>query len=187
MVGWHHRLNGHSLSKLQEMVKDREAWRAAVHGITSWTWLSDWTTTSITSLLCALYHDEELNLTKYFPGGSEDKESACKVGDLGSIPGLGRSPGEESGNPLQYSCLENPMDRGAWRSAIHGVTKSRTQLLKNIASIFQTASTCIFSCVSYTNSGFVFILTIIILQRKKMWPNDLKYLPRERQLANGSM
>ena len=48
-----------------------------------------------------------------FPGGSDGKESACNVGDLGSIPGLGRSPGEGNGNPLQYSCLENPTDRGA--------------------------------------------------------------------------
>ena len=50
---------------------------------------------------------------KGFPGGSEVKASACNAGDLGSIPGLGRSPGEGNGNPLQYSCLENPMDRGA--------------------------------------------------------------------------
>ena len=49
-----------------------------------------------------------------FPDGSEAKASACNVGDLGSIPGSGRSPGEGNGNPLQYSCLENPMDRGAW-------------------------------------------------------------------------
>ena len=49
-----------------------------------------------------------------FPGGSEVKVSACNVGDLGSIPGSGRSPGEGNGNPLQYSCLENPMDGGAW-------------------------------------------------------------------------
>ena len=48
-----------------------------------------------------------------FPGGPEGKASACNVGDLGSIPGLGRSPGEGNGNPLQYSCLENPMDRAA--------------------------------------------------------------------------
>ena len=48
------------------------------------------------------------------PGGSDGKESACNVGDLGSIPGLGRSPGEGNGNPLQYSCLENSVDRGAW-------------------------------------------------------------------------
>ena len=61
-----------------------------------------------------------------FPGGSEGKESACNVGDLGSIPGLGRSPGEGHGNLLQYSCLENPMDQGAWRATVHGVAKSQT-------------------------------------------------------------
>ena len=49
-----------------------------------------------------------------FPGGSDGKASACTVGDLGLIPGSGRSPGEGNGNPLQYSCLENPRDRGAW-------------------------------------------------------------------------
>ena len=63
-----------------------------------------------------------------FPGGSEVKASACNVGDLGSIPGSGRSPGEGNGNPLQYSCLENPMEGGAWRATIPGVTKSRTRL-----------------------------------------------------------
>ena len=59
---------------------------------------------------------------------SEDKASACNAGDLGSIPGLGRSPGEGNGNPLQYSCLENPMDRGAWRATVHGVANSWTRL-----------------------------------------------------------
>ena len=58
--------------------------------------------------------------------------SACNVGDLGSIPGLGRSPGEGNGNPLQYSCLENPMDGGAWWAIVHGVAKSRTQLSKGL-------------------------------------------------------
>ena len=56
------------------------------------------------------------------------KESACNVGDPGSIPGSGRFPGEGNGNPLQYSCLENTMDRGAWWATVHGVTKSWTQL-----------------------------------------------------------
>ena len=56
------------------------------------------------------------------------KASACKAGDPGSIPGLGRSSGEGNGNPLQYSCLENPMDGGAWQDTIRGVAKSRTQL-----------------------------------------------------------
>ena len=55
-----------------------------------------------------------------FPGGAEVKASACNVGDLGSIPGSGRSPGEGNGNPLQYSCLENPKDGGAWWATVHG-------------------------------------------------------------------
>ena len=57
-----------------------------------------------------------------------DEESACNAGDMGSIPGSGRSLGEGNGNPLQYSCLENPMDRGAWRAAVYAVTKSWTRL-----------------------------------------------------------
>ena len=60
-----------------------------------------------------------------FPGGSDGKESACNAGDLGSIPGFGRSPGEGNGNPLQYSCLENSMDRGAWLLT-DGIAKSQT-------------------------------------------------------------
>ena len=63
-----------------------------------------------------------------FPGSSDGKVSACNAGDLGSIPGLGRSPGEGHGNPLQYSCLENPMDRGAWWATVHRVAKSQTRL-----------------------------------------------------------
>ena len=63
-----------------------------------------------------------------FPGGSDDKESACNAGDMGLIPGLGRSPGEGNGYPLQYSYLENSMNIGAWRATVYGVTKSCTQL-----------------------------------------------------------
>ena len=63
-----------------------------------------------------------------FPGSSEGKESACNVGDLDSIPGTGRSPGEGNGNPLQSSCPENPMDRGDWWATVHGVAKRQTQL-----------------------------------------------------------
>ena len=63
-----------------------------------------------------------------FPGSSAGKESACNARDLGSIPGLGRSPGEGQDNPLRYSCLENPMDRGAWQATVHGVAKSQIQL-----------------------------------------------------------
>ena len=61
-----------------------------------------------------------------FPGGSNAKESGCNLRDQGSIPGLGRSPGEGNGSPLQYSCMENPMGRGAWQAAVHGVAKSWT-------------------------------------------------------------
>ena len=62
-----------------------------------------------------------------FPGGSDGKASVYSAGDLGSIPELGRSLGEGNGNPLQYYCLENPMDRGAWWATVRGVAKSRTQ------------------------------------------------------------
>ena len=66
--------------------------------------------------------------TMGFPGGSDGRETACNAGDWGSIPGSGRSPGEGNGNPLQYSCLENPMDGGAWWATVHGVAKSQTRL-----------------------------------------------------------
>ena len=66
--------------------------------------------------------------TPNFPGGSEGKASAYNAEDPGSIPGSGRSSGEGNGNPLQYSCLENPMDRGVWKATVHGVAKSRTRL-----------------------------------------------------------
>ena len=70
---------------------------------------------------------KSLELTLFstgFPGGAEVKASGCKVRDLGSIPGLGRSPGKGNGNPLQYSCLENPMDGGAWWAAVHGLQRA---------------------------------------------------------------
>ena len=63
-----------------------------------------------------------------FPDDSDGKESACNVGNPGLIPGSGRFPGEGNGNPLQYSCLENSMDREAWWSTVHGVANSLTQL-----------------------------------------------------------
>ena len=69
-----------------------------------------------------------INVLPVFPGGSDGKVSACNVRDPGSIPGLGRSPGEGNRNTLQYSCLENPMDGGAWWATVHGVAKSRTRL-----------------------------------------------------------
>ena len=64
-----------------------------------------------------------------FPGGASGKESTCQAGDAaGSIPGSGKSPGGGNGNPLQYSCLGNPMDRGTWWAAVHEVTQRRAQL-----------------------------------------------------------
>ena len=63
-----------------------------------------------------------------FSGSSDGNESGCNAGDLGSIPGLGRSPVGGHGNPLQYSCLENHIERGAWQTTVHGVAKSWTQL-----------------------------------------------------------
>ena len=63
-----------------------------------------------------------------FPGGSDGEESTCSAGEPGVIPGSGRIPGEGNGTPLRYFCLENPMDRGAWRATVHGVAKSRTRL-----------------------------------------------------------
>ena len=63
-----------------------------------------------------------------FPDGLDSKEYTCNAGDLGSVPGLGSSPGEGNGNSLQYACLGNPMDRGVWRATVHGVIKSQTRL-----------------------------------------------------------
>ena len=86
---------------------------------------------SLSLFLNSLFHFTELYIYLYTiknPGGSEIRASASNVGDPGSIPGSGRSPGEGNGNPLQYSCLENPMDRGAWQATVHGVAKSRTWL-----------------------------------------------------------
>ena len=84
-------------------------WQATVHGVAkSWTRLSDF--------------------THSLPGGSDGKEFACNVGELGLIPGLARSPGGGYGNPLQYSCRDNPMDREGWQVTVHGVAKIWTQL-----------------------------------------------------------
>ena len=88
---------------------DRGAWWATVHGV------KELDTTEQLTLL----HLEGV------PGHSVGKETACNAGDPGSLPGLGRSPGEGNGHLLQYSCLENPMDRGAWRATVQGSLRVR--------------------------------------------------------------
>ena len=89
----------------------------------------------ISSLYSIFFHEifqwclkQNFSYTFCFHDGSDGKESACSARDPGLIPGLGRSLGKESGNPLQYSCLENSLDRGAWRASVYRVAKSQTQL-----------------------------------------------------------
>ena len=72
--------------------------------------------------------------TTNFPGSSDGKASAYSAGDLGSIPGSGRSPGEGNGNPLQDSCLGNPMDKGAWQATVHGIAELGTTELTDKSS-----------------------------------------------------
>ena len=79
---------------------------------------------SIPDALDSVVYTLQYLVSRVFPGGSVVKNLPANAGDLGLIPRLGRSPRGGNGNPLQYSCLENPMDRGAWRAAVRGVTKS---------------------------------------------------------------
>ena len=89
-----------------ENLRDGGAWWAAIYGVAqSWTQLKRLSSSSSSSSMSYIMD---------FPGGSDGKASVYNAGDLGSIPGSGRSSGEENGNPLQYYCLENPMDRAAW-------------------------------------------------------------------------
>ena len=97
-----------------------------------WGWFQD--DSNALHLLCTLFllswrmERQPTPVFLVFPGGSDGKEFACNEGDLYSIPGLGRYPGEGNGNPPQYSCLENSMDRGAWQATVHEVTKIWTRL-----------------------------------------------------------
>ena len=123
------------LGGLPELMMDREAWRAEVMGSQSWAWLSDWTKLNWTDNIFSGRHGS-LNLHWERQG---DKETVfflvraslvahwlrihLQYGNMSLILRLRRSPGEGNGYPLQYSCLGNPMDRGAWRATVHGATK----------------------------------------------------------------
>ena len=109
-----------NLSKLWEIVEDRRAWCTAVHGAAE-LGMTEGLNNKPRSKIAWSYRT-----SRGFPGGSDGKESACNAGDPDSIPRSGRSPGEGNGNPLQYSCLENPMDRGVWWATVHGVAKTWT-------------------------------------------------------------
>ena len=142
MAGWHHQLDGHEFE--WELVMDQDVWRAAVPGVTkSWTWLNDWTELNniiVQSLNIITHNFEEKSGIKFWnkcdtfwilqtlylkPKSSyrmnyvhvqlSGKESTCQAGGTSLIPRLGRAPGIRNGNLLQYSCLENSMDRRAWQ------------------------------------------------------------------------
>ena len=96
-----------------EIIREKNGWK--------WQYVLDFVDRKFRELVPPHYFSKKLRsfqmppqICSSFPGGSDGKASACNAGDLGSIPGLGRSPGEGNGNPLQYSCLENSIDRGAW-------------------------------------------------------------------------
>ena len=109
------------------------------------------------------------NLVTQFGLPSEDKESTCNAGDLGSIPGLGRSPGERNGYPLQYSCLENSMDRETWQATVHGVAKSWTWLTLHFLVSQETNS------VSAANNDLV-ICSLLILMLKSIFKDNIQYV-----------
>ena len=91
-----------------------------------WLTLFFWAPKSLQMVIAAMELKDTYSLEVGFPGGSDSKASAHNAGDLGLISGLGRPLGEGNGNPLQYCCLENSMDGGAWWPTVHGVTKSQT-------------------------------------------------------------
>ena len=108
-----------------------------------------------------------------FPHSSVSKESACNAGDLGSIPGLGRSSGEGNDNPLQCSCLENPMDRGAWRATVHGVTRVGHDLM--IKALHNDIYIIMIPCRVFS---FLKILLVLLVHPFPLYPdNPLIFLP----------
>ena len=140
MVGWYHQLNGH---EFEQAPGDGEG-QGSLACCSPWGYKELDTTEQLNNNIVpggfpgssagspgpSPLRRDRLQTPVFlgFLGGSDGKESTSNSGDLGLIPGLGRSPGEGNGNSLQYSCLENPMDRGAWRATVHGVAESQTQL-----------------------------------------------------------
>ena len=107
-----------------------------------------------------------LHISRDFPGGSDGKASAYNAGDLGLIPGSGRSSGEGNGNPLQYSCLENPMDGRAWQATVRGVAKSQTSL-SNFTLPYLT--------LPFRTFLLLFICSVILLFQKMFFYTTLFY------------
>ena len=128
----HSKVNETSISEREHLVKTRRNTQILAH---HWCWGIQNKVDKIGTLTCkpkltlSDWLIRQIFFFLFFAFCCLDgKASACNVGDLGSIPGSGRSPGKGIGNPLQHSCLENPMDGGAWQAIIYGVTKSRTRL-----------------------------------------------------------
>ena len=178
MAGWHHRLDGHEfegtpgvgdgqgglvccdswgckeldtsewLNWTEEQLKSWEQWHT--HDLLK-KLISTTQSSKIIMLIIAVVCGKKIWFLTFlgFPGSSNSKEYACNAGDQGSVSGLGRSPGEGNGNPLQYSCLENPMDGGARQVRVHGVAKSRTQL-----------GDYTFTLIFLLKNGYVYVLML---------------------------
>ena len=114
-----------------------------------------------------------------FPGGSEVKNPPINSGDMRLIPGSGRSPGEGNGNPLQYSCLGNPMDRGAWKATVHRVTHSRTTTeSKNWdwSSVYTTLKGCVTYLLPCFQVSDIFLLTQFDFERNAFKKDNETYV-----------
>ena len=153
MVGWHHRLDGH---EFEQALEDGEGQKSLVccnpwgHRESDQTERvnNKYKTWSFVTGYCQLWG---------FPRGSEVKAPACNPGDLGSIPELGRYPEEGNSNPLQYSCLENPMDGGAWWATVHRVAKNQTWLSDFTFTVSIMLSRFIHIVASIGSSFFFFL------------------------------
>ena len=135
-------------------------------GETKGSWMSLWTEEPVYLQRTLFKVHNYLTFKRGFPGGSYGKESTCSAGDLGLIPGLGRSPGEGNDNPLQYSCLRNAMGRGAWGATVHGVSKSWTQLRDSLSLTFkwQKSPKLKFGNTAFVDVGnsFKTVLTVLV-------------------------